>query len=206
MMKRGSKMLDKSIPYMGVLMIKEAPDNYPRYCLPDGYSFCMYESGRENDWAVLEAAVGEFNSTIEAVEYFRSTFMADEDELTKRCIFVKSQEGEIVATSTAWYGTLFDDEVMPRVHWVSVHPRHQGKGIAKALITKTLDIFSELGNKSPIYLTTQTWSYKAINIYLHFGFKPYHGPKPKYWAIQDNDFESESNKAWNLIYDIINNR
>lgn len=42
-------------------------------------------------------------------------------------------------------------------------------------------MYNECGFKSCIYLTSQTWSYKAIGIYGKFGFAPYMGEKPKNW-------------------------
>ena len=73
------------------------------------------------------------------------------------------------------------------------------------MITKLLDFFNELGYKDFIYLTTQTWSYKAINMYLGFGFKPYFGPKPQNWVCEDSEFERENIMAWNIIFNKINN-
>lgn len=87
-----------------------------------------------------------------------------------------------------------------RVHWVAVNEEHQNKGIAKALITKILDIYHELGYKDYIYLTTQTWSYAAINIYLGFGFKPYLGEQLPWKSY---NFVEENKNAWALIFEKI---
>jgi GNAT superfamily N-acetyltransferase len=192
-------MLDKSIPYFGVLMIKDNPAEYPEYYLPPNYTFCMYKKGDEVFWAELKVLVGEFNNKSEAMESFRKEFMGKPKELAKRCIFVKSIDGEIVATSSLWSGNHFGANPMQRIHWVSVSPKHQGKGVAKALITKTLALCHELGSTDTIYLTTQTWSYKAINMYLSFGFKPYKGEKPVNLVYKGKDFASKNREAWDLI-------
>ena len=56
-----------------------------------------------------------------------------------------------------------------------------------------MDLYHKLGQKGYIYLTTQTGSYKAINIYKKFGFAPYTG---KYHT---DGFDKEQNeKAWKL--------
>jgi GNAT superfamily N-acetyltransferase len=199
-------MLDKTIPYFGVIMVKDNIKEYPKYNLPNGYSFCMYEDGYENYWAKLEYRVGEFNSFEAAFEYFDSEFIRNKEELYKRCIFVKNEAGEIIATASIWYGNHFGDKLMQRIHWVAVDPDYQGNGIAKALITKTLDTFNELGLGDILYLTTQTWSFKAINIYMKFGFKPYMGEKPVNWKTKSQNFEEENKKAWDIIFDRINNR
>lgn len=198
-------MLDKSIPRYSVLMIKDDPLYYPQYTLPEGYKFCMYKNGFEDEWAELETAVGEFNNSIEARKYFNTEFLVNSNELYKRCIFVLDLKNRITATSSVWYGNHFGHELQ-RIHWVSVHPQHQGKGIAKALITRSLEVLNELEYSGGfIYLTTQTWSYKAINIYLKFGFKPYLGDKPINWKCKNEDFKSENNTAWNIIYDKLKN-
>jgi hypothetical protein len=63
-----------------------------------------------------------------------------------------------------------------------------------------------VGYQDEIYLTSQTWSYRAINIYLSFGFQSYHGPKPINWQGAGPDFEPQSTYAWRLITEKINQR
>lgn len=199
-------MLDKTIPYYSVLMIKDDTKNYPRYNLPEGYTFCMYEDGFEKYWAEVETSVDEFKSVEAALEYFQKEFLSQKEKLPERCIFVKDESQRVIATTSVWDGYDFGKIATPRIHWVSVHPDHQGKGIAKALLTKAMDVYNSLGFAGKIYLTTQTWSYKAINIYLHFGFKPYKGPAPEKWKSQRPDFEEENEKAWEIIFSKIRDR
>lgn len=192
-------MVDKTITRMSVAMIKDDVKDFPQYTLPEGYSFCMYQAGYEEAWAELETSVGEFTSVTEAVEYFKQEFMSHPLELDKRCIFVKNACGKIVATSSAWFGDHFGP-VLPRVHWLCVNPSHQGQGLAKALVTKTLGVFQDLGYVGQVYLTTRTWSWKAIDIYLDFGFMPYKGSEPANWQRTKVDFVSENELAWSLIF------
>ena len=58
------------------------------------------------------------------------------------------------------------------MHWVAVQPDQQGKGLGKAAVLKTLEIMKALDPGKPILLHTQTWSHKAIRIYLRAGFRP----------------------------------
>ena len=192
-------MLDKSIPYIGVLMIKDDPTRYPKYSLPKGYNFSMYKKGYEAYWAKLEVSVDEFNNEVEAKEYFKKEFINTNIGVSQRCIFVKNEFGDFVGTSSLWKGKDFGDELKERIHWLSVDSNHQGKGIAKALISRSLDIYNELGCEGGIYVTSQTWSYKAINIYLDFGFVPYVGVKPINWICKGENFEHENREAWDLI-------
>ena len=102
-----------------------------------------------------------------------------------------------MATASLWNGDTFG-ETRHRIHWVAVHPDYHGKGLAKALLTQLMTLYNELGFKGDLYLVTQTWSYKAINIYENFGFAPYQGMKPANWYGED--YETMNDKAWELIH------
>lgn len=53
-------MPDGSLPHIYVLMVKRDPACYPRYELPQGYDFCMFEPGNERDWARIQWEAGQF--------------------------------------------------------------------------------------------------------------------------------------------------
>ncbi len=171
-------MMDRSITYFEVTMYRPALSKEYNPLLPKGYSFKFYAPGDEIGWAELKESVEEFYTKEDALEYFEKEF--NKDELQSRMVLLM-YEGKIVGTSTAWYGEL-DKRMMERIHWVSVHPLHQGKGLSKPLFEKSLNLFT---NKES-YLTSQTWSYKALNLYSKYGFIPY----------RDNDNFRE---AWELI-------
>ncbi|MFP4385165.1 MAG: GNAT family N-acetyltransferase [Spirochaetia bacterium] len=192
-------MLDKSVPYIGVIMVK-TKKGYPDFQLPQEYRFHMYEPGDELKWAELEASVDEFADEKEASTLFEKVYMPRQKELPERLVFITGKDG-FAATGTMLDGTHFGS-VLPRVHWVSVHPDHQGRGLAKSLMTRLLDIHAGLDKRYPVYpvyLTTQTWSYKAVNIYKKFGFEPYTGKMPEGWETQGKSFQEDNKKAWDLI-------
>lgn len=189
-------MLDKSIPYFGVLMTKQDMQNYPRYNLPQGYSFSGYKTGFDSHWATLIFELEQTNTIQEAADIFGREFLPYPERLEKQCLFVLDSDKNICATAALWHGEHFDD-VLPRIHWVCTAKNHQGKGLVKALLTRLLEVYNELGLKDTLYLTTQTWSYKAINIYLQFGFKPYMEQKPVNWL--GPEFESQNRQAWQII-------
>jgi len=178
-------MLDKSIKHYSVIMIREDLRDIEEYPLKEGYHFTMFQAGDEKCWAEIEASVGEFESREKAYDHFMKEFGGKMDELKERCFFVETEAGEKVATAMAWYGYL-DGEPLPRIHWVAVKEEHQGKGLCKALISRVLSRFAELGYTGKAYLTTQTWSYKAIRIYQKFRFIPY-------------DNGENFRKAWDII-------
>lgn len=126
--------------------------------------------------------------------------------MMKRCIFVLNQNNEMVATASMWDGSMFGD-IRQRFHWVAVSPKYQGLRISYALVTKMLDIYNELGYSGYIYIASQTWSYKAINIYKKFGFQPYFGEKPEKWIAANLtskeyepwDYKEKNIEAWDMI-------
>ena len=84
-------MVDKSIPYYPLTMVKEDAENYPRYGLPAGYKFVFYQKGDEKHWAEIEADVAQFSSAEKGIECFRREFLEGQDlEPEKRMLFVVS--------------------------------------------------------------------------------------------------------------------
>lgn len=166
-------MIDKSSKHYNLFMIKTDPESYPVCPLPDGYSFVFYKSGDEKEWARLEMELGQFDSVESGIECFKNQFLVGQTLRPEdRMLFVKAPDGEYVATLTLWNGNHFGQEYQ-RAHWLAVSDKCAGKGIAKALLSRVLQLFNELGYKDFIYLVTGSWYYPAIFIYRKFGFKEY---------------------------------
>jgi GNAT superfamily N-acetyltransferase len=189
-------MLDKNVPYIGVLMICPDPAQYPRVDLPPSYTFYRYEPGLEQAWGRLQVDSGQSDSQEKAEALFTREFLADPAAAAQRCFFVLGPDHQVVGTASLWFGDHFGTR-QERVHWVTVAAAEQGRGIAKALLTRLFDCYHELGCTGQIYLTTQTWSYRAINLYTRFGFVPYRGDKPPGWRAED--FTADNERAWRLI-------
>ena len=162
-------MLDKTIPHIIFPMKREAGTPIPQRPLPPGYSFRMFQQGYEKEWARIEASVGEFDCELDALLYFQREFMAYPDEITRRCIFVEAPDGEIIGTASAWW-CYIGKRRRPRVHWVAIKPEHQGMGLGKPLVTEVLRLMLETDGDDVFYLSTQTWSYKAVGLYKWAGF------------------------------------
>lgn len=222
--------MDRSLPHIGVIMEKYDTHDYPTFSLPCGFRFSSYQPGFENQWAELQAAVGNADSYEEAHEAFFVEFLQGDgfnwisgnphtsenpsiseypcfEEMRRRVIFVVDQKGKVVGTGALWKGSIFGPE-QQRLHWVAVKPCYQGLGISKAIISKILDLYNGLGYEGYLYLTSQTWSYKALNIYSKFGFHPYLGEKPTNWVSvnlmsldrEPWDYEKKNQEAWKLIH------
>ena len=135
-------MLDKSLVYKDIVMCLPIEDleDLKVPVLPDGYSYKMFESGDEIAWAKLEVLVGEFDCFEDASAYFAKTFLTHEELLADRVCFIVNPEGEIVATTSAWFKTNGDIR-FPLIHWVSTSPKEQGKGLGKAIVLFALSRF-----------------------------------------------------------------
>lgn len=151
-------------------MVRKDLKNIPEYPLPKGFQIRFFEKGDEQIWARIETLVDEFASEELALQRFTSEFGAHLEEMTERCIFIENEHGEAIATTTAWYGDL-RGEVEGRIHWVGVIPEYQGKGLAKPLLSAAMNVLAQ--HHQSAYLTSQTTSYQAINMYLNYGFEPY---------------------------------
>lgn len=190
-------MIDKSIPYIGVLMVCPKPATY-EVKLPDGYTIVGYKPGMEADWAELQFASGHTETIEKAEAIFAGEFIIRPDLLPSRCLFVLDPNGKAAATAALWEGNHLG-ALMPRVHWVCTRPEERRKGLAMALMANLMTLAAEMGD--PAYLTTQTQSWPAIGMYLKFGFEPYMGEKPGGWKAQSGDFNEENQRAWQLIFE-----
>ncbi len=138
--------------------------------LPSGFSIVGFVPGDEVQWASIETAVGEFMTEGEALTYFQTTYLPYSDELTRRCVFVRGADGGVVGTITSWWNAT-EERRDPSVHWLAVCPDSQGLGLAKALVSECLKRLVWLEGDRDIFLHTQTWSHRAIAIYLRAGFE-----------------------------------
>ena len=143
-------------------------------------------------------ALGQTDSLQEAQGIFRKEFLARPELLEKQCLFVLDADNAVAATASVWPGNHFGRELL-RVHYVACAEKYQGHGLAKALLSVLLDTVRALDYRDMLYLTSQTWSYKALGLYAKFGFEPYLGEKPANWKAQSGDFAQETQDAWALI-------
>jgi len=164
-------MLDKSVPYAGFYMRREAGKQLPSFPLPDGYGFVLFSDGDEENWAGIEASVLEFDNEFAALLHFKKEYIPYRDELGRRCVFVVNETGEKIATSMAWWRVV-ENKRRAWLSWVAVKPEHQGLGLGKAVVSEGARLLAVLNGDVDFYLSTQTWSYKAVGIYNLFGFTP----------------------------------
>ncbi|MFL2134437.1 GNAT family N-acetyltransferase [Desemzia sp. FAM 23990] len=185
-------MLDKSIPYAEIWMSRERELPVKEQALPEGFQFTFYQEGDEREWAAIETAVAEFEDETQALDYFERSFAPYTEELKQRMLFITDPSGEKVGTASAWWKKAPNGDRYPLVHWVAVKPGYQGKGLAKAMMTRTLKTLQTLEDTSPIYLHTQTWSHAAIRLYQKLGFE-----------ITDKKLDGSPNLEYKKAMDIL---
>ncbi len=170
--KGSDNLLDKSVKYKPIIMCLKKEKYKPRriILLPRGYKFKFYEKGDEKYWAEIEYSVGEFDSYEAALEYFQKDMKPYEEELMKRMVFIVNKDKIPVANACCWYKDIKGVH-QAHVHYVAVRPEHQNKGLGKAVFLKMLSLFEAYEPNQDIYLHTQTWSHKAIRMYLKYGFE-----------------------------------
>jgi len=138
--------------------------------LPEGFYFRYFKEGDQAAWAHIESNAGEFKDEAAAMQRFEDEFGKYIEDLKERCIFLCHEEAGPIGTAMAWYNLDFNGEEYGRLHWVGIHPDFQGRKLARPLVAKAVERLKEFHDKA--YLTTQTTSWKAIKIYLDFGFTP----------------------------------
>lgn len=160
--------LFKKIP---AIMVKYNMLSIPDYKIPDGFSIRHFKKGEESAWADLEYLNSEFDTKEQALAHFYKEFGSDTRIIEKYCIFMLNKKNEVVGTSIAWQDYDFQGVLYGRLHWVSIHPDFQDRGLSKPLISLTLKKLAEYHNK--VYLTTLPTNFIAIKIYIGFGFMPF---------------------------------
>jgi ribosomal protein S18 acetylase RimI-like enzyme len=152
------------------------------------YQISNFQSGDELSWSVLQATTDSFATNAAALAFFQNEFGSDSTALTKKCYFLKTDDQQFIGTAMAWHADPRFDDGFGRLHWVVIHPDYRGKGLGRQLIRYTMQQLSQQYAKA--YLTTQTISYPAINIYLDLGFRP--------WISNDQD-----KIAWRLLKELL---
>jgi GNAT superfamily N-acetyltransferase len=148
-------------------MIHENLAETPMFECPPPYRIELYKSGRESDWLRIHEIADEFNVFTPFV--FTDQFGSNKDLLADQQFYLLDQGGEPVGTATAWTDTR--GTYCGRVHWVAILPEHQGRGLAKPLLSIVCRKLLEMGHSKGC-LSTSTARVAAINLYLKFGFQP----------------------------------
>jgi GNAT superfamily N-acetyltransferase len=150
-------------------MVRGDLDGIPAYPLPHGYAIRPYVSGDERAWVEIQSAADAYNVITPAL--FRREYGDDPEELARRLCMLVDAGGAPIGSAAAWFGERGGEPPWGRVHWVAIHPAHQGRGLAKPMLSRVCATLRDVGHDRA-YLTTGTARVPAIALYLHFGFVP----------------------------------
>lgn len=156
------------VMHVPLTMVHESLRTRPRYDCPPGIRIRGYRNGDEAHWAAIEGTAGGFPTPELALAHFEKEFAPHRERLRDRVLLIEDDTGPF-GTITAWDGAL-NGELRGRVHWVGIKPGYQGRGFSKPLLSAALDRLARDGDRA--FLTTETTSYRGINLYLGFGFVP----------------------------------
>jgi ribosomal protein S18 acetylase RimI-like enzyme len=143
----------------------------PSYPLPASFSVRSHVDGDETRWAEIETAAGEFPDLEAAAAHHQREFGGHDAELRDRRFYLFDPGGSAVGTATAWFHPDYLGAPSGRLHWVAIVPDWQGRHLAKPLVSVAMRKIAAHHDRA--FLTTQTTSYKAIRVYLDFGFRPH---------------------------------
>jgi GNAT superfamily N-acetyltransferase len=159
------------VKQISVVMKIDSLSEVPDYPLPAPFSLRPHSEGDDSFWAEIETQAGEFEETASALARHEREFGGKDDELGDRRFYLLDPNAYPIGTATGWHGTDLEGGLLGRLHWVAIVPKWQGHNLAKPLVAAAMTAMSRHHNGA--YLTTQTRSYKAVKIYLDFGFKPH---------------------------------
>lgn len=152
-------------------MVLDTLEGIPAFDMPEPYGLRWYQTGDERHW--IDIHIEADKPFVATPELFRREFGYDEAALAQRQLYVVDGDGVPVGTASAWFDA---PETHPsyagygRVHWVAIHPAHQGKGLARPLMHTVLGRLRDLGY-TQAYLDTDTNRPVAIHLYERFSFR-----------------------------------
>lgn len=162
-----SSMEAQSIPDLNLFMMCVRPDPAAEAALPSGLSFDLCRPEELEIWKAFPFDDPEQARQYQGwmTRYFEEVYAPRRTLFFERCLFVRTSDGVPVATCFLW--PAYSGQILT-LHWFKVRKDWEGKGIGRALLTRTLQ--QRGAQQTPIYLHTQPSSYRAIKLYTDFGF------------------------------------
>ena len=141
----------------------------PQFPFPPGYTLRAYRPGDAVVWTALHRAAEPFFAVED--DLFEQQYGQQRDVLPARVWFVDDDQGQTAASISAWWEKDPSDPAdRARVHWVVVHPDHQGRGLTKPMMTVALNVMAR--HHDAVMLGSSSGRPWAVKVYLDFGFLP----------------------------------
>jgi len=149
----------EKIPDGNLFMWCPAPAADAFVPLPDGLVYRPFSPALLEDWISLQQN-GSYEERDYLLDYYHRVYAPLTDRFGERWHLLYAGE-TLVASCILW-------EAYPgyeTIHWLKVHPLYEGRGLGRAILTKTLETHS-----GDVFLHTQPASFRAIKLYTDFGF------------------------------------
>ncbi|MFC4807956.1 GNAT family N-acetyltransferase [Paenibacillus sp. GCM10023250] len=147
-----------------LLMIREDLGMLPDLVLPQGYVEHRLRPGDDSGWErIITASFG-------GEHRFDKGMAADDPYKPERVRFISLENGEPVATASAWYRPQWKADT-GYLHMVGLLPAHAGKKLGYAASLAALHQMAREGRTRAV-LHTDDFRIPAIKTYLNLGFIP----------------------------------
>lgn len=182
------------VPQTSVHMVRHSFDDIPKRdltttlgriapMLPKDYRIRTYRPNDDMPWVRTIRAAERFFEVDDGL--FDREFGSNAEQLSERMFLLEwvspDAEATLIGTATAWWKDNWVLKIAPnnpptdrgewgQVHWVAIHPDHQGRGLSKPLMAAVMDQLAQ--NHSRAMLSTSTARIWAIKVYLDLGFLP----------------------------------
>lgn len=148
-----------------IAMVRDSVVGLPVYEIWEPFGIRMFRPDDGHHWTQIHIASDPYNTF--TPDAFAQIFGTDETKLANRQFYLLNEEKQPIGTATAW-----ELDGFGLVHWVAIQPEYQGRGLAKPLVSMVCQQFRDLGY-SRLLLKTSSGRIPAVNLYLHFGFRPH---------------------------------
>ncbi len=155
---------------VNITMVRRHLTRFLRCAPPAPYSIRLFREGDERAFDEIWLAADTDGQAERGL--FEREFGAKIEHIPERMFFAVDEGGEPAGTATAWFNDDWNGGRWGHVHWVAVKPEHQGRGLARALMSRVMEQLAALGHDRA-YLVTQTVRLRAVGLYLSFGFEPF---------------------------------
>lgn len=155
-------------PTGGIRMCRSLNAPLPIYQEPQGIVIRALKPGEEMAWVELKNAcfVGDGGRAWEKDDFHKEFTQSPIFDWSR--IFVALENGQMVATTTAWEAN-YGDGPVGLIHWVGTRPECRGKGVGYAINLRALEELAALGY-AEAWLNTARWRAPAVRLYERQGF------------------------------------
>lgn len=151
---------------MNIFMMCEKLNTKALSEMPDGYTIRNPRPDELGLWKRIQFDDAETADRYMdfMTDYYNRVYAPKGDLFFKTCLFAVDNNDKPVGTCFAWKA--YDE--FTTIHWYKVLKPYKGRGIGRALLSHVMSKIPQ--QDYPVFLHTQTGSFRAIKLYSDFGF------------------------------------